>query len=381
MANIINLNGTSWSIPAGWTTLNGYGSYEFSGQFQMAENPPALDFSGLYMGYEYESGLVADIDRIAIYVDDSHLYEPEYSNLTPNDAFLILNISNATAEESASFYDWLIANNATLTGGEPVVPKTPTITYDLTKLNLAAGTYNITVVAKAEGYKNSVASEAVEYVVAEAQDELQGAWVLNKTVQPYDGDEKFYVDATCYYVEHGPTLTKGKVDYFRIDNVPVSYFNIWFPNIVATNHYYDSNGYVYGYDTADDEWEYSPDSDDGVKLRTLTITSKLAEVTNGAELLTWLKANATKQDATTPTLITFTVGSTTYQAEEDMTWYEWCNSEYNTSSFVCTDPSYTVWGSSNYMNHVARNDETNVAGSDYIINGETYILKHVTSND
>ena len=33
-------------------------------------------------------------------------------------------------------------------------------------------------------------------------------------------------------------------------------------------------------------------------------------------------------------LITFTIGSTTYQAEEGMTWTEWVNSSYNTGSFV-----------------------------------------------
>ena len=41
------------------------------------------------------------------------------------------------------------------------------------------------------------------------------------------------------------------------------------------------------------------DSDDGLWVdnayKTITITSKLSEVTNGQALLTWLKANATKQ--------------------------------------------------------------------------------------
>lgn len=33
-------------------------------------------------------------------------------------------------------------------------------------------------------------------------------------------------------------------------------------------------------------------------------------------------------------LISFTIGGTAYQAEEGMTWGEWCNSEYNTSSDI-----------------------------------------------
>lgn len=33
-----------------------------------------------------------------------------------------------------------------------------------------------------------------------------------------------------------------------------------------------------------------------------------------------------------PVIITFTIDSTSYQAEEGMTWEEWCNSSYNTTS-------------------------------------------------
>ena len=35
----------------------------------------------------------------------------------------------------------------------------------------------------------------------------------------------------------------------------------------------------------------------------------------------------------TPTLISFTIDGTTYQAEEGMTWAEWCNSSYNTVGY------------------------------------------------
>lgn len=82
--------------------------------------------------------------------------------------------------------------------------------------------------------------------------------------------------------------------------------------------------------------------------KTITITSKLSEVTNGAELLTWLKANATKQGAAS--LITFTIDGTSYQAEESMTWGEWVESEYNTNGFrptglnVRSSDGYKVYG-------------------------------------
>ena len=46
--------------------------------------------------------------------------------------------------------------------------KTPTLTYDLSQLDLAAGTHYITVRAKADGYADSEPSNAVEYVVEES---------------------------------------------------------------------------------------------------------------------------------------------------------------------------------------------------------------------
>lgn len=64
------------------------------------------------------------------------------------------------------------------------------------------------------------------------------------------------------------------------------------------------------------------------------------------EFITWLKANATKQE---PTIITFTIGGTTYQAEEGMTWGDWLTSQYNTGGFeadgslVVSSNDYYVW--------------------------------------
>lgn len=44
--------------------------------------------------------------------------------------------------------------------------------------------------------------------------------------------------------------------------------------------------------------------------------------------------NATK-------LISFTIDGISYQAEDGMTWYNWCNSNYNTSTWVCTSSTQT----------------------------------------
>lgn len=66
-------------------------------------------------------------------------------------------------------------------------------------------------------------------------------------------------------------------------------------------------------------------------------------------------------------LITFTIDGIEYQAEEGMTWEEWCNSEYNVDGF---------WCGSGYV----RPAGTIVAGVDLvspfnvIINGKAYSI-------
>ena len=69
-----------------------------------------------------------------------------------------------------------------------------------------------------------------------------------------------------------------------------------------------------------------------------------------------------------PALITFTASGTTYQAEQGMTWAEWCDSTYNIDDFyveedtgyVCCD-YYGVWLDRDY-----------VVGSDLIISSASY---------
>ena len=72
-----------------------------------------------------------------------------------------------------------------------------------------------------------------------------------------------------------------------------------------------------------------------------------------------------------PSTISFTISSTTYQAEEGMTWYEWANSEYNTGNFVCygTNYSVTVVGFNAYIALIGP-----VNGSDTIQNNASYTI-------
>lgn len=61
-------------------------------------------------------------------------------------------------------------------------------------------------------------------------------------------------------------------------------------------------------------------------------------------------------------IITFTINNVEYQAEEGMTWGEWCNSEYNTSAyFVSGSTIFTAGGGTVQLNG------SNVVNTDIII--------------
>ena len=67
------------------------------------------------------------------------------------------------------------------------------------------------------------------------------------------------------------------------------------------------------------------------------------------ELTNWLdnQVNGTSGGNTTETpsqkkIISFTIGETTYQAEEGMTWGEWAESEYNTIGFEIDGADITI---------------------------------------
>lgn len=70
-------------------------------------------------------------------------------------------------------------------------------------------------------------------------------------------------------------------------------------------------------------------------------------------------------------LITFTIGSKSYQAEQGMTWHKWCNSKYNTSPYVCaSNTSGVLNGHTNVTTQGTWG--THVIGSDIIIANANY---------
>lgn len=76
-------------------------------------------------------------------------------------------------------------------------------------------------------------------------------------------------------------------------------------------------------------------------------------------------------------LISFTVGSRTYQAEKGMTWEQWVDSEYNTEDFSVQYGTVRI-GNSQYHNYVTYN-EVRVTPTDLTIDGVVYGIEAWTS--
>jgi len=156
------------------------------------------------------------------------------------------------------------------------IAKETTTTLDLTTLNLAAGTYSITVKSIGTGVTASDASSAVEYIVqaAEQEDALAGTWVFNDTLswEGYPGISAL-----------GDIGSKIMMN-FTVDT-----------GLETVN--YTSIGLSYSFAGVDLIYDsYLAYTDVGWKSgQTITITSKLSEVNEGNDLLTWLQSNATKQ--------------------------------------------------------------------------------------
>lgn len=154
-------------------------------------------------------------------------------------------------------------------GTDPVLSGTSltSATVALSTFGLSEGTHSITAIAKAGGYIDSAESEAVSFV----EDELAGTWVFKETFNIPDGTAVDYdVDFVC----NGVNCSELQFNY----GTRMYYMGYWSGSTqTAKRVVYDSQWT--DYDT----------------YKTINITSKLSEVTNGSTILTWLKANATKQ--------------------------------------------------------------------------------------
>lgn len=129
-------------------------------------------------------------------------------------------------------------------------------------------------------------------------DELAGTWVINTSVASPTTARQFIVDGVGNFAVNNTDDTTVSLPISSI-YISLGMYGKCSVNAVSdvqvSNSYYASNNTVTAYyDTGKNQY-VEVDTAKGIKLRTLTINSKLAEVEYGDELLAWLKANATKQ--------------------------------------------------------------------------------------
>lgn len=89
-------------------------------------------------------------------------YYPVCMGVWDKEAFRTIDFGTTVQEVSEEFYTWFTANAVQ----QSVEPES-TVTFDLSTLNLSAGTHSIHVTLSGDGYRESVASNTLEYVVEE----------------------------------------------------------------------------------------------------------------------------------------------------------------------------------------------------------------------
>lgn len=172
--------------------------------------------------------------------------------------------------------------------------------FDLSTLNLSAGTHEITVKARASGFEDSPASNAVSYVVATPDTPtgytVSGTWRFNDVPRVAKQDIVEYCSFTTESGYYCPSIAITSKAYALYR--------------VAMNA-----GGKSGYNI-DVGW------DSGCQVITFDGVQDVSK-----EFYEWFVANAVQQT------ITFTIDGTEYTALSGMTWGEWVASEYNTGGF------------------------------------------------
>lgn len=179
---ITDLKGTTWKLNETLTkgTFNAYNDY-----FTDVDVNFTFEYSGtIYYGYQILMPTVSNTgSNNQLRFSDYNFIDPDVYNFNTNtyytDISRIVTFTGGTDTTNASLIAWL-TENGELQGEE----EKPIFTYDLTQLNLAAGTYSITIVAKAAGY-NDAPSNTAQFVVeqesfVEETNEYGTTMVINK---------------------------------------------------------------------------------------------------------------------------------------------------------------------------------------------------------
>ena len=284
-----------------------------------------------------------------------------YGNRWSEQLFRTIRITSAKVNtiHGGDFYTWLKANatkiaDVTVDGYSEVIVNVEPALEEITI------TENGEYTPSGDGY-----SKVTVAVEAETVEEWDGSGVVIEeisTEEPEEPETESIIGTWVFNVEF-PVAT-DKVSYADRFTYAVDFVNdgVSYTSIMI---YYDDDIWL-GYEMRYDNHPVFEDGWSSDEYRTITITSEPTDST----FIAWLKANATKQGATS--LISFTIDGTEYQAEEGMTWDKWGASAYDKNN---------AWDGT-YFNgkFLCKSDTTTFEmGTDFIVDGQAYKTKSYAS--
>lgn len=163
--------------------------------------------------------------------------------------------------------------------------------FDLSALGLESGTYSISVIAKADGYKDSAESESVSYEVAES---IVGTWYFNTSIDALASG----LDYMCIYSSSAITNTSfGSIGisnesyqtYFSY-NGGSGYYGI---RLLASSESYGGGRLYFGTQSGRASYKFTELRGQGGWIY---LNEHIYDdgVVIDERFITWLKANATK---------------------------------------------------------------------------------------
>lgn len=163
-------------------------------------------FDSMYVDYNSMMGLVRCIDYRSSTNGTVTAFNgsDEWFPGDVEDQYRIVDFGTTEQEVSDTYYTWFTASFEQQTSEEEET--TTAITFDLSTLNLSAGTYSITVKARSDGYADSAESSAVSYTV--------GVNLIT-----------FTVDGMTFQAEEGMTWEEWCESEYNTDNFYVDLYD------------------------------------------------------------------------------------------------------------------------------------------------------------
>lgn len=229
LQKVTHLTGSTWNLLSDWSVPSEYGIFQYPEDAVILTDDTTSYISDLRLGYtwaKFSNGTVTSWqgteDSIVAYGKiplNDKLYMG-WKTLEPDSSYTISFNNTINSDNESLMIEWLYAN-AYMTQLPIDLPAPPQpvylYQYDFSENNLPEGTWNITVVLSAEGYKDSVPSVPVKYHVQETKYPLSGKYVFNDTLTTYanSGYGIGYANPVGF-VSNGET-------YYRISTTPKGY--------------------------------------------------------------------------------------------------------------------------------------------------------------